>query len=148
MKLKSLPSLAAALEAAGYTTSRNENALFVELQHEGKLYPAVLQLHDDALNVTCQLAQLSDFDQDQLSLVAINALAANVEMLPYAFAIIKPASGADADAVTGSPLVLINSVPVEDLSDDELLWALQKLQSALIAGLDSISTALAVTATT
>jgi hypothetical protein len=141
MKLKSLHTIASTLEEAGYTTTRDETAVFVDLHHDGKPYPAVLQLQEDALHVTCQLGKLSDFDQDQLSLVAINALAANVEMLPYAFAIIKPTGSADEDTVADSPLVLINSVPVEDLSEDEVLWDLQKLQSALIAGLAAISTA-------
>ena len=144
MKLKSLHTIASTLEDAGYTTTHDENAVFVELHHDGKPYPAVLQLQDDALHLTCQLGKLSDFDQDQLSLVAVNALAANVEMLPYAFAIIKPTDGADAEAVSESPLVLINSVPIEDLSEDEVLWDLQKLQSALIAGLAAISTAVSV----
>ncbi len=144
MKLKSLNSIASTLEEAGYTATRDENAIFVEIAHEGQLYPAVLQLQDDALHVTCQLGKLSDFGQDQLSLVTINALAANVEMLPYAFAIIKPGDGADLNSVENSPLVLINSVSTADLSEDELLWDLQKLQSALIAALNAISSAVRV----
>lgn len=142
MKLRSLTSIAHTLAEAGYTSTQSEDAVFVELQYENQVRAAVLELEDGALHVTCQLAKLSDFDQDQLSLVAINALAANVEMLPYAFAIIKPADGADAEAVSASPLVLINSVPVEDLSEDELLWDIQRLQSALIAGANAISAAL------
>lgn len=141
MKLRSLTSISSTLEEAGYTTTQDENAVFVELSHGDKVRAAVLQLQDGALHVTLQLAKLSDFDQDQLALVAINALAANVEMLPYAFAIIKPADNADDAAVSGSPLVLINSVPIEDLSEDELLWDIQKLQSALIAGAAAISRA-------
>ncbi len=147
MKLKSLTSIAHTLEEAGYATTQDEDAVFVELRHDDQIRPAVLELEDGALHVTCQLAKLSDFDQDQLSLVAVNALAANVEMLPYAFAIIKPAGGADADAVSDSPLVLINSVPIEDLSEDELLWDIQRLQSALIAGAAAISTALNISRT-
>lgn len=141
MKLKSLNSIASTLEGAGYSTTRDENAIFVEMAHDGQIYPAVLQLQDDALHVTCQLGKLSDFEQDQLSLVTLNALAANVEMLPYAFAIIKPGGEADLSAVEDSPLVLINSVPVADLSEDELLWDLQKLQSALLSALNAISSA-------
>jgi hypothetical protein len=144
MKLKSLNSIASTLEEAGYSTTRDESAIFVEIAHDGQIYPAVLQLQDDALHVTCQLGKLSDFEPDQLSLVTINALAANVEMLPYAFAIIKPDSGADVSAVEDSPLVLINSVPVADLSEDELLWDLQKLQSALLSALNAIASAVRV----
>lgn len=141
MKLRSLHTIANTLEEAGYTTTLGENAVFVDLQHAGKPFPAVLQLLDDSLHITCQLGLLSDFDQDELALVAINALAANVEMLPYAIAIIKPADGADAAAVSAAPLVLINSVPIDDLSEDEILWDIQKLQSALIAGVGAISAA-------
>jgi hypothetical protein len=144
MKLKSLTSIASTLEEAGYTTTRDENAVFVELLHNGEAHPAVLQLQEGALHVTCQLGKISDFEPDQLSLVALNALAANVEMLPYAFAIIKPTDNVGADAVGDSPLVLINSVPVEDLSEDELLWDIQRLQSALLAGKNAISTAVTV----
>ena len=144
MKLTSLSTIASTLSNAGYITSESENAVFVDLLHDGKEYPAVLQLQEDSLHVTCQLGKLSDFDQDALSLVSVNALAANVEMLPYAFAIIKPAQDAAVEAVAESPLVLINSVPVDDLSDDELLWAVRKLQSALVAGCAAISTAIAV----
>lgn len=144
MKLTSLSTIASTLSNAGYITSESENAVFVDLLHDGQEYPAVLQLQEDSLHVTCQLGKLSDFEQDALSLVAVNALAANVEMLPYAFAIIKPAQDADVEAVAESPLVLINSVPMNDLSEDELLWALRKLQSALVAGCAAISTAVAV----
>lgn len=144
MKLTSLSTIASTLSNAGYITSESENAVFVDLLHDGKEYPTVLQLQDGALHVTCQLGKLSDFDQDALSLVAVNALAANVEMLPYAFAIIKPTEDANEQAVAESPLVLINSVPVDDLSEDELLWALRKLQSALISGCAAISAAVAV----
>ena len=147
MKLKSLTSIAHTLKEAGYATTKGDDAVFVELRHEDQVRAAVLEIEDGALHVTCQLAKLSDFDQDQLSLVAVNALAANVEMLPYAFAIIKPAEDADADAVSESPLVLINSVPIEDLSEDELLWDIQRLQSALIAGAAAISTALNISRT-
>jgi len=144
MKLTSLSTIASTLSHAGYIASESENAVFVDLLHAGKEYPAVLQLQDDSLHVTCQLGKLSDFDQDALSLVAVNALAANVEMLPYAFAIIKPGQDANAEAVAESPIVLINSVPVDDLSEEELLWAMRKLQSALVAGCAAISIAVAV----
>lgn len=144
MKLTSLSTIASTLSHAGYIASESENAVFVDLLHAGKEYPAVLQLQDDSLHVTCQLGKLSDFDQDALSLVAVNALAANVEMLPYAFAIIKPGQAANAEAVAESPIVLINSVPIDDLSEEELLWAVRKLQSALVAGCAAISIAVAV----
>ncbi|RYD69852.1 MAG: hypothetical protein EOP84_27685 [Verrucomicrobiaceae bacterium] len=146
MKLTTLNTIASTLNNAGYLAKESDNAVFVDLLHDGKAYPTVLSLQEEALHVTCQLGQISDFDQDQLSLVAINSLAANVEMLPYAFAIVKPSGKADAEAVGESPLVLINSVPVEDLSEEELLWALRKLQSALIAGCCAISAAVTVSA--
>ncbi|MHA3774629.1 hypothetical protein ACXR0O_24150 [Verrucomicrobiota bacterium sgz303538] len=147
MKLTNLSTIASTLAKAGYLASESENAVFVELQHDGKAYPAVLQLQEGELHITCQLGKISDFDQDQLTLVAVNALAANVEMLPYAFAIIKPAETTNEEAVVDSPIVLINSVPVEDLSEDEILWDIRKLQSALISGCAAISTALTVSQT-
>ncbi len=146
MKLTSLSTIASTLTHEGYIATESENAVFVDLLHDGKEYPTVLELQEGALHVTCQLGKLADFDQDQLSLVAINALAANVEMLPYAFAIVRPSQETDAKAVAETPLVLINSVPTDDLSEDELLWALRKLQSALIAGCAAISAAVAVSA--
>jgi hypothetical protein len=146
MKLTSLSTIASTLVQAGYIAAESENAVFVDLMHDGQEYPTVLSLQDGALHVTCQLGKISDYDQDHLSLVAINALAANVEMLPYAFAIVKPPGDADAETVGESPLVLINSAPISDLSEEELLWAMQKLQRALVAGCAAISAAVAVSA--
>ncbi len=145
--LHSLTAIADALCQAGYSASSHDSAAFVELQHEGTKYPAVIQVQDKEFLISCQVCKIGDFDPDQLALVATNALAANVEMLPYAFAILKPEDSADEEAVADSPLVIINSVPIGDFSEEELLWSVRKLQVALATAVQGIKTAVTVSET-
>jgi hypothetical protein len=142
--LQSPASIGTALSEAGYSASHDDSAAFVELQHEGKNYPAVIQLQGKELLISCQICKIGDFGADQLALVATNALAANVEMLPYAFAILKPEDSGNEEAVADSPLVIINSVPVGDFSTEELLWAVRKLQVALATAVRGIETSVTV----
>ncbi|MES2570379.1 MAG: hypothetical protein V4710_10050 [Verrucomicrobiota bacterium] len=145
--LTSLTSIADALCDAGYSASAGDSAAFVELQHDGAKYPAVIQAQGKEFFISCQVGKIDDFEPDQLALVATNALAANVEMLPYALAILKPENSADEKAVGESPLVIINSVPVGDFSEEELLWSVRKLQVALATAVQAINTAVAVSKT-
>lgn len=142
--LHSLAEIAAILTEAEYSASASDAVAFVELQHDGTKYPAVIQTQGEEILISCQVGKIGDFDRDQLALVAINALAANVAMLPYAFAILKPADSTDEAAIANSPLVVINSVPVGDFSKEELLWSVRRLQVAVAAAVAAISTAVKV----
>ncbi|MDB6153668.1 MAG: hypothetical protein JWL90_2121 [Chthoniobacteraceae bacterium] len=142
--LQSLAAIADVLSKAGYSASADDSAAFVELQHEGTNYPAVIQSQGKEFLISCQVCRIGDFGPDQLALVATNALAANVQMLPYAFAILKPEDSADEEAVADSPLVIINSVPIGDFSEEELLWSIRKLQIALATAVQGIKTAVTV----
>jgi hypothetical protein len=145
-RLDTPAAVAAVLSNAGYSASASESATFLELLHNGAKFPAVIQFQRDEILVSCQVGEIGDFDPEQLSLVAINTLAANIQTLPYAFALLKPETGADVEAVNHTPLVLVNSVPTGDLSEEELLWAVRKLQTALAVGAEAIATAVSVSA--
>ena len=54
----------------------------------------------------------------------------NTQTLPYAFAVLTEIDGEDGDK-SSWPVVLIDSMPVGDISEDELLQSLSSLLAAL-----------------
>ena len=125
--------LAKILSRAGYpAVPGNATSTYVKLRHDSKDYPVILLKTDYTLRISCQLGTLGSFSEEELPLVALNALAANTETVPYAISIVKPRDEHSAEAISNSPVILINSVDGEDLSEEELLWELTQLQRAVV----------------
>jgi hypothetical protein len=124
-------ALAKILSRAGYpAVPGNTNSTYVKVRHDGKDYPAVLLKTEYTLTISCQVGTLGAFSEEELPLVALNALAANTEAAPYALSIVKPKEHG-AEAIKRSPIILINSMDGEDLSEEVLLWELTQLQRAI-----------------
>ena len=98
-------------------------------RHGGALHRVVHLPQKGRMQVTCQLAQLGDFPESALPQLALAALDANTQISPYAFAVIGAAE--EELDIHRSPLVLIDTLPTHDLSEEEVLFSLDKLLEAL-----------------
>lgn len=127
--------------AAGFPISVGDETLYVNLQHEGQSYPVVVLAERKEVRISCQIETVGSFNHDELSRLAISALAENMQMLPYSIAMLKPEAGASEEEIGKSPIVLVNSVSAEDLQEEELIWEMRQLQRALITALVIVRTA-------
>lgn len=129
--IKSVEELAEVLEANGYEAMVNGNAVFTKVGGSSTPYTAVIEYNSDNISISCELARLGEFEEEQLPQVFAAALSANTVIDPFAFAIIDET---DDDSITSAEeysLILTDSMPISDLSPEELIYAMEKLWAAL-----------------
>lgn len=90
------------------------------------------------LLITCNIAKLGDFKEEDLPKLAFNCLDANTLTSPYAFALITSADDPRLTDPKDFLLVLTNEVPLEDLSAGELREALDTLHTALVTARETL----------
>lgn len=130
MPITSTAPLQDLLEKEGYAPEISGDSVFIAIGGSSAPYTAAFTFTPKGnLQITCQLATLGDFPEDQLAQVAIAALDANMQISPFAFAIIGASEG-EAD-VKKSPVVLIDTLLTSDLSEAEVRFALDRLLQAL-----------------
>ncbi len=74
---------------------------------------------------------MGDIKEEELPKVLFSLLDYNTIIRPYAFAVISAAENPDLDDEEKWPLVLTDSLPLGDLSDQELIASVESLWSAL-----------------
>lgn len=130
MSINSPALLEKLLEHHGYVPKVSGDSVFVPIGGGDAPYTAAFTFnHKGQLQITCQLAVLGDFPESKLAEMSLAALDANTQISPYAFAIIGASEG-DVD-IHRCPLVLIDTLPVSDLSAEEVTFSLDKLLEAL-----------------
>mgnify|MGYP000754800948 CR=1 FL=1 len=134
--LKTVADIAGVLEARGYEIQVDASNIITKLGAQANPYTAVLHLGGDKLNITCELAKLGEFSEENLSLLAFQALSANTVVDPYAFAIIDSSDDPEIENAEDFTLVLIDTIPTTDLSEEELVFAMDKLWDALTESVD------------
>lgn len=117
------------LESHGYATRTTEHSVLISLGGAGQSHLVAFTFKEDELVITCQLAMLGDFPEAKLASLCLGALDANMQISPYAFAVIGAGEG--EVALHETPLVLTDTLPTSDLSEAELAFALEKLREAL-----------------
>ncbi len=118
------------LEKQGYAPQLSGDSVFVPFGASEAPYTAAFTfLKNGLLQITCQFALLGEFPEDQLAHISLAALDANMQISPYAFAVIGASEG-EVDVKT-CPLVLIDTVPTSDLSEEEVTFAVDRLLQAL-----------------
>ena len=111
------------LEKEGYAPEVSGDSVFVALGGAEAPYTAGFTFNPKGqLQITCQLAQLGDFPEDQLAQISLAALDANMQISPYAFAVIGASEG-DVD-VDKCPLVLIDTLQALTFSSSILKFGL------------------------
>ena len=135
-KIDSLVKVAEALEANGYEPVAQNGSVSIGVGGSETPFVAVITLDGatDELVVTCHVANLGDVADDMLMEFCIACLDVNTQIRPYAFAMITASDNPELDDPDNWPIVLTDSLPIGDLSEDELTTSMGSLWSALVAG--------------
>ncbi len=131
--IATVEQVAQVLEENGYATQTEEAAVYTGIGGSENPFTAVLNICDEDLVITCQVAKLGDLNEDSVAAAAIAALDANTRVRPYAYALISDADDVDLDDETQWPLVLTDSMPLGDLSSGELMANMDALWQAIAA---------------
>ena len=131
-----IEEIANVLEMKGYEVQIDGANILTKVGGQANPYTAVLHLSDAKLNITCELAKLGEFSEDNLSLLAFQALSANTVVDPYAFAIIDSSDDPEIENAEDFTLVLTDTVPTDNLSEGEIAFAMDSLWDALTESVD------------
>jgi len=108
----------------------------------GKLVAVLTIDSKNQLNITCQIAKASDItDAEKFATIALDA---NSRILPYSIAMITANDNPDeySEKEADCPVVLIDSIPLGNLSETELNKAMNSLLEALMSCKDELTTVL------
>ncbi len=122
------------LEKNGYPVARENGCVMVQVGGTDSPFTAVLGINPDnrELMITCKLADIGDFDDDNIAAMALAALDINTCIRPYALAIISDTDDPDLDDEHRWPLVLTDSLALGDLCEDELAASMDALIQAIV----------------
>ncbi len=127
------------LEELGYSVIPHEDTLHVAIGSVENPFVAVFMINDNnELVITCRVAKLGDLNEDEIPNVQLMLLDANTRVRPYAFGIITGSDNPDLDEAEDFPIVLTDSIPLGDLSEDELEFSMESLLVALKASDDAL----------
>lgn len=131
--IENLAEVARDLESFGYEVDLQDEAVFTKVGGEQNPFTVLLTIDKarNALVITCQLTKLGDIAEDNVPAFAVAALDANSRISPFAFATLTASDNPDLDEPEQWPVVLTDSVPLGDLSSEELQSAMESLWSAL-----------------
>ena len=122
------------LSEHGYAPTLNEGSVTLPIGAEGSPFPCVLLMDETNLTISCEIDTWGSLQErvnpeirDDFFLALLDL---NTQTLPYAFAVLTDIDGEDEDKATW-PVVLIDSMPVGDISESELLASLTSLMAAL-----------------
>ena len=135
--IQSLDQVAEALDAGGYEVEMGDETVHLKVGGMDRPFVAVVTVNEPGteLAISCQLARWGDIPEKHLLQFAVACLDANTRIRPFAFATITASDRPDLDDPDEWPIVITNSVPLGDLSREELHAAMDSLWSALASGL-------------
>ncbi len=123
------------LEAQGYKAQLNENNVMVHVGSETSPFPCVIMMDDTNLTISCEIATWGSMTErispEMQEDFFLGMLDMNSQTLPYAFSVLTDIDG-EGDERSSWPVVLIDSLPVGDISESELLSAMTSLNAALL----------------
>lgn len=127
--MNNLPQIQQGLENAGYVAKQEDDVIQVRL--DGGI-PAVLMIVEDQLQITCQLATLGELREDNALEFAYAALDANSRISPYAISLITERDDPSIEDTSEYVITLVDSIPLGDFEQTELVSAMQSLLTALV----------------
>jgi len=131
--ISSLEQIEDVLESAGYETMRDDHGVVMKIGGKSIPFTSVFTI-DKSQNqviINCQIARMGDIKEEEMSKVLFSLLDYNTMVRPYAFAVISATEDPDLDNEEKWPIVLTDSLPLGDLSDQELIASVESLWSAL-----------------
>jgi hypothetical protein len=135
--IKTLADVEKVLAEHGYKPTLNEGSVSVPVGSEEKPFPCLILMDETNLTVLCEIdtygnmmSRVADEDREDFHLAMLDL---NSQMNSYAFTILSNIDDPDAgDDKDKWPVALVNSIPVGDICEDELLVGMTALQSALL----------------
>jgi hypothetical protein len=131
-KVETTAQIAEVLKNNGYTAVNNDDSVSVLFGTRTNPISAIVNIIDKNMYIAVQLAKLGDLRRKDFNKAMFAMLASNNSVLPYAFDIQTASDNSKADKAEKWPITLINSVPVGDLSEEELIAAFDSLRTALV----------------
>lgn len=132
--IKILADVEKVLAEHGYNPTLNESSVTLPIGAEGSPFPCIILIDETNLTISCEIGTWGNLQErvspkmrDEFYLAMLDL---NTQTLPYAFAVLTDIDGEDEDKSTW-PVVLIDSMPVGDISENELLESLRSLLAAL-----------------
>lgn len=121
-----IEEMAEVLQDAGFETEVNGDSVFTKIGVRSP-FPVVITLDSEEkeFEFDCQVALVSNVPESNQTAMLAALLKLNAEIQPFAFAI--PTEEDEDDA----PIVLVDSIPIGDLSSREVIITMEKLQLAL-----------------
>tara|TARA_Y100000310_G_scaffold56232_1_gene51663 strand:+ start:56002 stop:56448 length:447 start_codon:yes stop_codon:yes gene_type:complete len=137
------------LESLGYTPEVQNDVITFCTGGEGCPFTVAMMADEVDVTITCQVAKKGDIaDSKEIEFLWI-AMDTNSMILPYSITLLSDSDGEESDE-NDWPIVLIDSVPVGNLSAEEVEYAVDKLNEALVVikdlFIEATSTESAVTA--
>ncbi len=127
------------LENQGYEVNLYEDSVHTVVGGSRSPFVAVLTIKgEQELCITCQVAKLGDLNEELLPEVQFSLLDLNTQIRPFAFGVVTSADDPEINRSEDFPIVLIDSMPLGDLSSGELLAAMDSLLVALDASGEAI----------
>jgi hypothetical protein len=132
--IQSLDEMAAVLEDSGYHVAEGDQFLAVKVPNPGREPKNALLTIDEIRNkliISCRVVRYGDIQEERLAAFQAALLDANTRIDPFAFATITDQDDPDIGDEANWVVVLIASMPLGDLSPDELNTAMADLAHAL-----------------
>lgn len=132
--LTTLSEIARVLEDSGYEVAKGGASLAVKIPYAGNA-PALASLTIDEIRakliISSRVARYGDVAQDRLPAFQAALLDANTRIDPFAFATLTDRDDPNLESPDEWIVVLIESLPIGDLSANELRVAMADLAKAL-----------------
>jgi hypothetical protein len=133
--IKTLVDVERILAEQGYAPQLNENSVSVPVGGDSAPFPCVILMDDTNLTISCEIStwgQMTSRISDEMKEdFFLSLLDMNSQTLPYAFSVLTDIDGEGEDK-SEWPVVLIDSMPVGDISEEELLASMRSLGAALL----------------
>jgi hypothetical protein len=127
--MENLTQIHTGLEEAGYVAKQEDDAIIIRL--DGGI-PAVMTVEDETLLITCQIATLGELREENALEFAYAALDANSRITPFAISLITDRDDPSIKDTSEYVVTLVDSVPLGDFEQSELVSAMQSLLTALV----------------
>jgi len=131
--ISSLEQIEEILESAGYETIRTTDGVVMKIGGKSVPFTSVFTIDEkqNQVIINCQIAMMGDIKEEEMSNVLFTLLDYNTMVRPYAFAVISATEDPGLDDEEKWPIVLTDSLPLGDLSSDEIIASVESLWSAL-----------------
>lgn len=129
--LAGLEGIAEVLNVRGYKITMAEDSILFAIGGNEHPFTGVITMTEKEVIITCQIAKAGDIEEDNSVNFFAACAAINARIRPYAVAMITDSNHPDEDESHEWPIVLTDSLPVGDLSEDELVSSINSLWSAL-----------------